>query len=138
MQAPQSGTVTRVDQLQVGSYVNAAQPLFSLVADRMWIDANFKEDQLAQMRVGQHVTLKIDAFPKARLTGRVESLSPGTGSAFALLPAENSTGNWVKVVQRLPVRIQLDPLPNGLELHAGLSVKVTVDTEQRRSLFGHR
>lgn len=138
VQAPQSGTVTRVDQLQVGSYVNAAQPLFSLVADRMWIDANFKEDQLAQMRVGQHVTLRIDAFPKARLTGRVESLSPGTGSAFALLPAENSTGNWVKVVQRLPVRIQLDPLPNGLELHAGLSVKVTVDTEQRRSLFGHR
>ena len=136
IQAPQSGTVTRVDQLQVGSYINAAQPLFSLVADRMWIDANFKEDQLASMRVGQHVGIKVDAFPKVKITGRVESLSPGTGSAFALLPAENSTGNWVKVVQRLPVRISLDPLPRDVQLHAGLSAKVSVDTEQRRSLFG--
>jgi len=136
IQAPQAGTVTKVDQLQVGDYVNAAQPLFSLVADRMWIEANFKEDQLAQMRVGQHVTVKVDAFPKTRITGRVESLSPGTGSSFALLPAENATGNWVKVVQRLPVRIALDPLPRGTDLHAGLSAKVSVDTEQRRSLFG--
>jgi membrane fusion protein (multidrug efflux system) len=136
VQAPQSGIVTKVDQLQVGNYVNAAQPLFSLVADKMWIEANFKEDQLAHMKVGQKVAINIAAFPKAKITGRVESFSPGTGSAFALLPAENSTGNWVKVVQRLPVRIALDPLPKGLELHAGLSAKVTVDTEQRRSLFG--
>lgn len=136
VRAPQSGAVTKVDQLQVGSYINAAQPVFSLVADRMWIEANFKEDQLAQMRVGQHVAIKVDAFPKAQVTGRVESLSPGTGSSFSLLPAENSTGNWVKVVQRLPVRIALDPLPRGLELHAGLSAEVTVDTEQKRSLFG--
>ena len=136
IQAPQAGTVTKVDQLQVGDYVNAAQPLFSLVADRMWIEANFKEDQLAHMRVGQRATIKIDAFPKARITGRVESLSPGTGSSFALLPAENATGNWVKVVQRLPVRIALDPMPAGAGLHIGLSAKVSVDTEQRRSLFG--
>lgn len=136
VQAPQSGTVTKVDQLQVGSYINAAQPVFSLVADRMWIEANFKEDQLAPMRVGQRVTVKVDAFPRARITGRIESLSPGTGSSFSLLPAENSTGNWVKVVQRLPVRIALDPLPRDLVLHAGLSAKVTVDTEQKRSLFG--
>ncbi len=136
IQAPQAGTVTKVDQLQVGDYVNAAQPLFSLVADRMWIEANFKEDQLAHMRVGQHARVTVDAFPKTAITGRVESLSPGTGSSFALLPAENATGNWVKVVQRLPVRIALDPLPRGTELHAGLSAKVSVDTEQRRSLFG--
>ncbi len=136
IKAPQAGTVTKVDQLQVGDYVNAAQPLFSLVADRTWIEANFKEDQLAHMKVGQHTTVTVDAFPKARITGRVESLSPGTGSSFALLPAENATGNWVKVVQRLPVRIALDPLPQGVELHAGLSAKVSVDTEQRRSLFG--
>jgi membrane fusion protein (multidrug efflux system) len=138
IQAPQAGVVTKVDQLQVGSYINAAQPLFSLVADRMWIDANFKEDQLAHMNVGQHATIKVDAFPKAKITGRVESLSPGTGSSFALLPAENATGNWVKVVQRVPVRIALDPLPQGLQLHAGLSAKVSVDTEQKRSLFGSK
>lgn len=136
--APQPGTVTKVDQLQVGTYIAAAQPVFSLVAERMWIEANFKEDQLAHMKVGQRVSIKIDAFPKAKVTGRVESLSPGTGSSFALLPAENATGNWVKVVQRLPVRIALDPLPKGLELHAGLSAKVSVDTEVRRTLFGSR
>jgi membrane fusion protein (multidrug efflux system) len=134
--APQAGTVTKVDQLQVGNYINAAQPLFSLVADRMWIEANFKEDQLAHMKVGQHVTVQVDALPGVKITGFVESLSPGTGSSFALLPAENATGNWVKVVQRLPVRIALDPLPRGAQLHAGLSAKVSVDTEQKRHLFG--
>ena len=136
VQAPQAGVVTKVDQLQVGDYINAAQPLFSLVADRMWIEANFKEDQLAHMKPGQRATVAVDAFPGAKITGRLESFSPGTGSSFALLPAENSTGNWVKVVQRLPVRIALDPLPNGVVLHAGLSAKVSVDTERRRSLFG--
>jgi len=136
IQAPQGGVVTKVDQLQVGDYINAAQPLFSLVADRMWIEANFKEDQLAHVKVGQRAEIKVDAFPNARITGRVESLSPGTGSSFALLPAENATGNWVKVVQRLPIRIALDPLPAGIDLHAGLSAKVSVDTEQRRHLFG--
>jgi len=134
--APQAGTVTKVDQLQVGSYVNPAQPLFSLVANRMWVEANFKEDQLGQMRVGQRATIKLDAYRDAKVTGRVESLSPGTGSSFAVLPAENATGNWVKVVQRVPVRIALDPLPKDLTLHAGLSAKVSIDTERKRSLFG--
>jgi len=134
--APQAGMVTKVDQLQVGDYINAAQPLFSLVADHIWIEANFKEDQLAHMRVGQKVEVKADAFPKAKITGHGESLSPGTGSSFALLPAENATGNWVKVVQRLPVRIALDTVPRDVQLAAGLSVKVSVDTEQKRSLFG--
>ncbi len=136
IKAPQAGMVTKVDQLQVGDYINAAQPLFSLVADKMWIEANFKEDQLAHMRVGQKVSIKVDAFPKAAITGHVESLSPGTGSSFALLPAENATGNWVKVVQRLPVRIALDRVPQGVQLAAGLSAKVSVDTEVKRSLFG--
>jgi membrane fusion protein (multidrug efflux system) len=138
IQAPQTGVVTKVDQLQVGNYINAAQPLFSLVADRMWIDANFKEDQLAHMKVGQRADIKIDAFPKVKITGHVESLSPGTGSSFALLPPENATGNWVKVVQRLPVRIAFDSVPQGLQLHAGLSAKVSVDTEQKRTLFGSK
>ena len=130
--APQGGTVTRVDQLQVGTYVNAAQPVFTLVTDKVWVEANFKEDQLAHMRVGQAATLQIDALPGHTLKGHVDSLSPGAGSAFALLPAENATGNWVKVVQRLPVRIALDDPPADLALRAGLSVKVKVDTRFNR------
>jgi membrane fusion protein (multidrug efflux system) len=133
--APQDGLVTRVEQLQVGSYVNAAQPLFTLVAPRMWIDANFKEDQLAYMRVGQHGEADIDAFPGRSFRVHVDSLSPGTGSAFAILPAENATGNWVKVTQRLPIRIAFDHPEEVRDLaHAGLSAKVKIDTEHRRTL----
>ncbi len=136
VRAAQDGTVTKVDQLQVGDYINAAQPVFSLVAPRVWVEANFKENQLTYMRPGQPATFKIDAYPGVVFHGRVESLSPGTGSSFALLPAENATGNWVKVVQRLPVRIAIDNPPADLPLHAGLSVTVKVDTAHRRHLFG--
>ena len=135
--APQDGLVTRVEQLQVGTYINAAQPLFTLVAPRMWIDANYKEDQLAYMRVGQHGEAEIDAFPGHKFAVHVESLSPGTGSAFAILPAENATGNWVKVTQRLPVRVAFDHPEEMRDMaHAGLSAKVKIDTEHRRRLFG--
>lgn len=134
--APQDGLVTRVEQLQVGSYITAAQPLFSLVAPRMWIDANFKENQLTHMRVGQRGRAEIDAFPGEDFDVHVESLSPGTGSAFSILPAENATGNWVKVTQRLPVRIAFDhPERLAGRLHAGLSARVKIDTEHRRVLF---
>ena len=135
--APQDGMVTRVEQLQVGSYITAAQPLFTLVAPRMWIDANFKEDQLAYMRVGQHGEADIDAIPGHKFPVHVESMSPGTGSAFAILPAENATGNWVKVTQRLPVRVAFDrPQDVADFLHAGLSAKVKIDTEHRRHIGG--
>jgi membrane fusion protein (multidrug efflux system) len=136
IRAPQDGTVTKVEQLQVGDYINAAQPVFSLVAPRVWVEANFKEDQLTYMRPGQDASFKVDAYPGVVFHGKVESLSPGTGSSFALLPAENATGNWVKVVQRLPVRISIDNPPADLPLHAGLSVNVKVDTAHRRHLFG--
>ena len=136
VRAAQDGTVTKVEQLQVGDYINAAQPVFSLVAPRVWVEANFKEDQLTYMRPGQSATFKVDAYPKTAFHGRVESLSPGTGSSFSLLPPENATGNWVKVVQRLPVRIAIDNPPDDLPLHAGLSVTVKVDTTHRRHLFG--
>ena len=136
VKAPQDGRVTRVEQLQVGTYVTAAQPLFFLVAPRMWIDANFKENQLSYMRVGQHGTAKVDAFPGRKFPVHVESLSPGTGAAFALLPPENATGNWVKVTQRLPVRIAFDRPEDIMDLlHAGLSASVSIDTEHRRT-FG--
>ena len=132
VRAPQNGIVTKVEQLQVGSYVNAATPVFPMISDRVWIEANFKETELTHMRPGQTATVQIDTFPDVLLEARVESLSPGTGLTFSLLPAENATGNWVKVVQRLPVRLSLaDPDPD-LLLHAGLSATVEVDTKHRR------
>jgi membrane fusion protein (multidrug efflux system) len=137
--APDDGTVAKVEQLQVGDYINAAAPLFSLVSSRdTWIEANFKEDDLAHMRPGQSAEVSIDAYPSHRFKAHVTSLSPGTGSQFSLLPPENATGNWVKVVQRVPVRLQLDrdEFAAGLPLHAGLSAEVTVDTEHHRTLFG--
>lgn len=136
VRAAQEGIVTKVDQLQLGSYVAAAKPVFTLAGTRLWVEGNFKENQLDHMRVGQRATFKVDAFPDLKLTGRVASFSPGTGNSFALLPPENATGNWVKVVQRLPIEFSIDQLPRDVPLHAGLSVEVTVDTGYQRHLFG--
>jgi membrane fusion protein (multidrug efflux system) len=122
--APADGVVTKVEQLQVGNRVAASQTLFWLVSGAPWIEANFKEDQLAHMRVGQTATVKVDAYDHD-LKAHVVSFSPGTGSSFALLPPENATGNWVKVVQRLPVRLVLDE--TAPHLSAGLSAKAKVD-----------
>ncbi|NML91803.1 HlyD family secretion protein [Sphingobium sp. TB-6] len=136
VRAAQDGIVTKVNQLQVGSYVAASKPVFTLAGTKLWVEGNFKEDQLAHMRVGQRATFRVDAFPDLKLTGRLASFSPGTGNSFSLLPAENATGNWVKVVQRLPVEFSIDQLPKDVPLHAGLSVEVTVDTGYKRHLFG--
>jgi membrane fusion protein (multidrug efflux system) len=136
--APSDGITAKVEQLQVGDYINAAVPVFSLVSDRdIWVEANFKEDDLAYMRAGQSAEVQIDAYPGRAFRGRVASLSPGTGAQFSVLPPENATGNWVKVVQRVPVRVQFEASELGaVPLHAGLSASVTVDTRHRRSLFG--
>jgi membrane fusion protein (multidrug efflux system) len=128
--APADGVVAKVEQLQVGARVTASQPVFWLISGQPWIEANFKEDQLAHMRVGQAATIKVDAYDKP-LKAHVASFSPGTGSSFALLPAENATGNWVKVVQRLPVRLILDEAPPA-NLSAGLSAKAKVDVRSGR------
>lgn len=125
--APADGIVTRVDQMSVGSYLNASQTGFFLLSGQPWIEANFKEDQLAHMKVGQPVSIKVDAYPDADIKGHVASFSPGTGQAFSALPAQNATGNWVKVVQRLPVRVSFDKPPPDMAARAGLSAKVTVD-----------
>ena len=125
--APADGIVARVDQLQKGAYVNAAQTLFYVLSGEPWIEANFKEDQLRKMRVGQPATIVIDALGGKGFAGHVQSFSPGAGSAFSALPAQNATGNWVKVVQRLPVRIAFDKAPPEVAGRAGLSAKVTVD-----------
>src|SRR5207302_3581191 len=129
--ASEPGIVTKVDQLQVGSYVTASTPVFSLVSKSVWIEANFKETELTYMRPGQSATVEIDTYPGVEFNARVESLSPGTGLTFSLLPPENATGNWVKVVQRLPVRLVLDD-PRDRLLHAGLSATVEIDTQYRR------
>ena len=130
--APSDGVVARVDQLPVGAYLNASQPAFWLLSGRPWVEANFKEDQVARMRVGQPVEIDIDAYPKGRLKGRVASFAPGTGQAFSALPAQNATGNWVKVTQRLPVRIEFDQPPPGMASRAGLSAMVKVDVRSGR------
>jgi len=132
VKAPESGIVTKVEQVQVGSYVTASTPVFSMLSDRIWVEANFKETELTHMRQGQEATVDIDTYPDAQCHGNVVSLSPGTGLTFSLLPPENATGNWVKVVQRLPVRLSLDCTPANLPLHAGLSATVEVDTKYRR------
>jgi membrane fusion protein, multidrug efflux system len=133
IRAPENGIVTKVEQLQVGGYVTAAMPLFSLMSmDRVWVEANFKETELTHMRPGQTATVEIDTYPDVLFPAKIESLSPGTGLTFSLLPAENATGNWVKVVQRLPVRLNIDHLDANTPLHAGLSATVEVDTKHRR------
>lgn len=134
--APSDGVVTRVEQLQVGSYVTASTPVFALVSTHdVWLEANFKEDQLGHMRAGQAASVRIDSYPGKTFKGKVVSVSPGTGSQFSMLPAENATGNWVKVVQRLPVRIELAEVNGAYPLHAGLSAVVNVDTRYQRHLF---
>jgi membrane fusion protein (multidrug efflux system) len=125
--APQDGVVTRVEQLQVGSYVSPAQTLFWLVAGEPWVEANFKEDQLSKMLVNQPARIHVDACAGADFAGRVASFSPGAGQAFSPLPAQNATGNWVKVVQRLPVRVAFNEPPPAKCGAAGLSANVTVD-----------
>jgi membrane fusion protein (multidrug efflux system) len=136
IRAPIDGIVTKVEQLQVGDHVNAADPLFALVSQRnMWVEANFKETDLTHMRPGQHATFTVDAYSSNGFTGTVESTSPGTGSSFSLLPPENSSGNWVKVVQRLPVRLSIDAGRAKIPLASGMSVTAEVDTGHRRSLF---
>jgi membrane fusion protein (multidrug efflux system) len=127
--APESGYITR-KAVEPGNYVQPGQPPLALVVDRLWVVANFKETQLTHMRAGQPVTLRVDAYPQLRLRGHVESLQSGTGARFSLLPAENATGNYVKVVQRVPVKIVLDEAPPaGYRIGPGMSVEPEVKVQ---------
>jgi len=133
VRAPEDGIAAKVEQLQVGNYINASNALFALISTQdVWVEANFKESQLTYMRPGQTATVKIDSYPGELFHARVTSLSPGTGAAFSMLPPENATGNWVKVVQRLPVRLAVIDAPPTLSLRAGLSADVSVDTRHAR------
>ena len=135
--APLSGRVAKKN-IDPGKYVQAGQPLMSIVDERdIWIVANFKETQVGEMRVGQPVTITVDAYPDTVFHGRVDSFQPGTGSAFSLLPPENATGQFVKVVQRVPVKIVLDSQPDRKHpLWPGLSVIPSVDVRVKSKTGG--
>jgi membrane fusion protein (multidrug efflux system) len=129
--APADGYVSQTDRLQIGNAAVPGLPLLSLVrSGGVWIDANFKETDLDRMAPGQAVEIRLDAYPSAKIKGHVASIGRGTGSEFSVLPAQNATGNWVKVTQRLTVRIAIDENP-GRTLLAGLSAKVKVDTKEQ-------
>ncbi len=136
VRAPMNGVATQVDQIQLGRFVMAGAPVFSVIdVANPWVDANPKESDFTYVTVGQSVTLEVDAFPNHLFKGTVGSLSPGTGAQFAILPPQNATGNFVKVVQRVPVRIYFDRNDKFVrKLKAGMSVYATIDTNHRRSL----
>jgi membrane fusion protein, multidrug efflux system len=119
--AAQSGRVVKLTGA-AGTFATAGQSLMMFVPDEVWIVANYKETQLRDMRPGQPVEVRIDAYPDRKLTGRVDSVQPGSGTAFSLLPAENATGNFVKVVQRVPVKITIDNWPGDVPVGPGMSV----------------
>jgi len=129
VRAPSDGFVSQSDRLQLGSMVMQQVPMVTIVRSaNAWIEANFKETDLTKMTVGQPVRLKFDAYPNLKATGHVASIGAGTGSEFSVLPAQNATGNWVKVTQRVPVRIAIDGNPDR-RMIAGLSTHVSVDTK---------
>jgi membrane fusion protein, multidrug efflux system len=136
MRAPMDGIATQVDQIQLGRFVVAGTPVFSVIdTAKPWVDANLKESDFTYVTVGQQVDIDVDAFPDHDFKGTIGSLSPGTGAQFAILPPQNATGNFVKVVQRVPVRIYFDSNDKYVQkLKAGMSAYTTIDTGHRRSL----
>jgi membrane fusion protein (multidrug efflux system) len=130
LRAPIDGTATQVDNIQLGRFVMASTPVFTVVDDAApWVDANPKETDITNLKIGQRAQVIVDTFPDRTFWGAVVAVSPGTGSQFSILPAQNASGNWVKVVQRVPVRIQLDRDPALQGLRAGMSVTVDIDTK---------
>ncbi len=134
VKAPGAGIVTQVPSLQPGMYLSKATPALSVVAaDHPWVEAEPKETQLTYVKPGQAVTITVDTYPDVKWTGKVESISPASGAEFALLPAQNTSGNWVKVVQRIPVRIAVTVDPTKPVLRAGMSAEIEIDTGHKRS-----
>lgn len=134
VRAPMAGYVAK-HELEPGEFIAAGKPVLGLVgAERVWIEANLKETDLTNLDVGQSVTATVDAYPDIVWRGRVESIGAATGSQFSLLPAQNASGNWVKVVQRVPVRLAIDIPAGAPTLRAGMSAEVEIDTEHRREL----
>ena len=127
--APAPGVVSQVSSLNVGQFISTGTTIASLVeTGDTWIEANYKETQLADLKVGQPAEVTVDAYPGVVFEGKVESIGAATGSEFSLIPAQNATGNWVKVVQRIPIRIALGPETSAEALRTGMSTVVSVDT----------
>jgi len=137
VRAPADGVIYKAASFRPGQFVGAGTPLFSLVeTGDVWIDANFKETQLAHIVPGQPAEVEFDIAPGKRFSATVEAVGAGTGAEFSLLPAQNATGNWVKVTQRVPVRLRLDASEAAPPVVSGVSASVTVDTGVARSLPG--
>jgi membrane fusion protein (multidrug efflux system) len=135
VRAPFAGIVTNVPSLQPGQYLAAAATGFNIVStDHVWIQSMPKETELTYVKPGQKATVEVDTYPGQQWTGTVESISPASASSFSLLPAENSSGNWVKVVQRIPLRVRIDNVAGKPPLRVGMSVELRVDTGHERGL----
>jgi membrane fusion protein (multidrug efflux system) len=141
VRAPFDGMVTQVESLQPGTYLVSATAALTntgavglVSTGRIWVDANLKETDLTHVKLGDRAEISVDTYPGRAWSGTVESISPGAGSEFSILPAQNASGNWVKVVQRIPVRIRVDRKPGDPVLRSGMSVIVDIDTGHRRSL----
>ncbi len=140
LKAPLAGMATQVVSIQMGRYITAGTPVFSVMGtDAVWIDANPKETDLTHVRIGQPVSIQVDAYPTKAWEGRVAAISPGTGAQFAILPPQNAAGNWIKIVQRVPIRVEFLPGQDLRRLRAGMSANIEIDTGRRgriASLFG--
>jgi membrane fusion protein, multidrug efflux system len=134
IKSPVAGVVSNM-KLRVGEFVEKGAPMFSLIeSGPLWIEANYKETQLTHMVAGQRAVVVADAYPDHAWPAAVDTIAPATGAEFAVLPPQNATGNWVKVVQRVPVRIKVEQPPGQPQLRAGMTVSVTVDTGRPRGL----
>jgi len=132
LRAPIAGMATQVTSIQMGRFLMAGTAVFSVVAtEGVWVDANPKETDLTYLRKGQSATISVDAFPAREWRGTVVAISPGTGAQFAILPPQNAAGNWIKIVQRVPVRIEFDKGQDLRLLRSGMSAYVSIDTGAR-------
>lgn len=135
IKAPDDGIVSRVDSIRPGDFVRAGVAAFSIVSSRrLWVEANLKETDITHLVPGQKAKIRVDAFPDAVWTAKVDSIGAATGAEFSILPPQNATGNWIKVVQRVPVRLVIEDAGGRPQLRSGLSAVVEIDTEQQRSL----
>jgi membrane fusion protein (multidrug efflux system) len=136
VRAPIDGVIGKTT-LQPGDFLTMGQAAMPLVATTLWVDANYKETDLTHVAVGQDATIEVDTFPGKKWQARVASISPASGAEFSVLPAQNATGNWVKIVQRIPVRLAIEePNHDGMILRAGMSADVEIDTGRQNSILG--
>ena len=134
VEAPVDGFVSNM-KLQAGEYVEAGQAVFSVIEHgKVWVEANLKETQLTHVLEGQSASITVDAYPGVQWPATVDAIAPATGAEFSVLPPQNATGNWVKVVQRIPVLLDIEQPPKGNPLRAGMTVSVSIDTERERAM----